>query len=150
VPWASHIQPSLDVTLKDTLMPADRRSLRRFMRTGVPIVGVAAILAGAFTANEMFTRGALGLVGAVLTLISSFALQDRVFPNERRLVALRAEVDAFVVAVRRTNAAAVATSHGRGEIATFHAACDDLVERARHVGTVVAATHGLPSAEAGV
>ena len=130
-------------------MPSGRRSLRRLARVGVPLIGVAAILAGAFLATDMFGRAALGLAGAALTLAGTFALQDRVLPNERRLVALRAEVDAFIAAVRRTNATAVAAAEARGEIATFHAACDDLTERARHIGTVAAATHGLPLARAG-
>ena len=125
-------------------MPAGSRSFRRLARVGVPLLGVVAILAGAFWADNASSRAALGLAGAAMTLIASFALHDRVLPNERRLVALRAEVDSFIVAVRRTNTTGVAAAEARGELATFHAACDDLIERARHIGTVAAATHGLP------
>ena len=131
-------------------MPGRSRSLRRLIRVGVPLIGVAAILASAFLATDPSSRAALGLTGAILTLLSSFALQERLLPNERRLVALRAEVDAFIVAVRRTNSTALATAQSRGELATFHAACDDLVQRAQHIGTVAAAIHGLPAAKTAV
>jgi len=130
-------------------MPGRSRSLRRLIRVGVPLIGVAAILAGTFWAENSSSRAAFGLAGGMLTLISSFALHDRILPNERQLVALRAEVDGFIHAVRRTNSTARATAQSRGELATFHAACDDLVQRAQHIGTVAAAIHGLPAAKAG-
>ena len=98
-------------------MPGRSRSLRRLIRVGVPLIGVAAILASAFLATDPSSRAALGLTGAILTLLSSFALQERLLPNERQLVALRAEVDAFIVAVRRTNSTALATAQSRGELA---------------------------------
>ena len=126
-------------------MPGRSRSLRRIIRVGIPLIGVAAILAGAFLVKHESIRAALGLTGAILMLISSFALHDRILPNERQLVALRAEVDSFIAAVRRTNSTALATAQSRGELATFHAACDDLVQRAQHIGTVAAAIHGLPA-----
>ena len=130
-------------------MPGRSRSLRRLIQVGVPVAAVAAILAGVFVAQDPSSRAAFGLTGAILTLISSFALNDRLLPNERQLVALRAEVDSFIVAVRRTNSTALATAQSRGELATFHAACDDLVQRAQHIGTVAAAIHGLPAPKVG-
>jgi len=71
----------------------------------MPVVGVVLVLiAVAWSANTLL-RLALAGIGLFLVGSRPWRLADPVLPSERRYMALRNEVDAFIGMVRRLNGA---------------------------------------------
>jgi hypothetical protein len=85
------------------------RILRKIIDIGLPLAGVAVILAAV-----LFVRGDLRLqlamvgVGMVLLELGVWKAAHRILPTGRRYLALRAESDQFMQLVRRLNTAALA------------------------------------------
>src|SRR5688572_8393567 len=115
------------------------RKLRRTLEIGFPTAGVLAVVAGALVATDEATRVGLTVIGIVLLLITSFDLDERMLPNQRRLRGLRAEVNQFLRTVRRMNRAALAATHSKADLDRFQTASDELVERARVIADTAAA-----------
>src|SRR5688500_882503 len=82
------------------------RALRRAIELGLPVLGVAVVLAGVlFFANDLYVQLAVVVVGLLLIEAGIWNLASPVLPSERRYNALRREVDSFIILVRRLNRA---------------------------------------------
>jgi len=82
------------------------RRIRRAVELGLPILGVALVLAAVlFFYQNLYVQIAIVLLGLVLIEAGIWNLASPVLPSERRFVALRREVDAFILLVRRLNRA---------------------------------------------
>lgn len=85
------------------------RRLRRAVELGLPIAGVIMVLAAVlFFPRSLTIQIAIVLVGLVLIEAGTWNLASPVLPSERRYVALRHEVDGFILLVRRLNRATLA------------------------------------------
>ncbi|HEX6589409.1 MAG TPA: hypothetical protein VF039_10320 [Longimicrobiales bacterium] len=82
------------------------RRLRRTIEMGLPVLGVVVVLAGVlFFARSLYVQLIVVLLGLLLIQAGIWKLANPVLPSERRYNALRAEVDAFILLVRRLNRA---------------------------------------------
>lgn len=83
-----------------------RRRLRRSIETGLPVAGAVIVLAGVlFFADDLYLQLAVVVAGLLLIQAAIWKLANPVLPSERRYNALRSEVDAFILLVRRLNRA---------------------------------------------
>lgn len=82
------------------------RAIRRTIEVGLPIIGVALVLAAVLLfARSLFVQLAIVVVGLLLIETGIWNLASPVLPSERRYLALRREVDGFILLVRRLNRA---------------------------------------------
>ena len=82
------------------------RRIRRAVELGLPIVGVVLVLAAVlFFYQNLYVQIAIVLLGLVLIEAGIWNLASPVLPSERRFMALRREVDGFILLVRRLNRA---------------------------------------------
>lgn len=84
------------------------RTLRKAIEIGLPILGVALVLAAVlFFFQNLYLQIAIVLVGLVLIEAGIWNLAAPILPSERKYMALRNEVDAFIRLVRRLNKTAL-------------------------------------------
>lgn len=82
------------------------RRLRQTIEKGLPVLGVAVVLAGVlFLAGDLLVQLVVVVFGLLLIQAGIWNLASPVLPSERRYNALRDEVDAFIGLVRRLNRA---------------------------------------------
>ena len=85
------------------------RRLRRSVELGLPVIGVILVLAAVlFLARSLVLQLGVVLLGLVLIEAGIWNLASPVLPSERKFVALRREVDGFILLVRRLNRATLA------------------------------------------
>ena len=85
------------------------RRLRRAVELGLPVVGVVLVLSAVvFFPRSLLVQLGIVLVGLVLIEAGIWNLASPVLPSERKFVALRREVDGFILLVRRLNRATLA------------------------------------------
>ncbi len=112
------------------------RNLRKLVGMALPILGMvlvfAAILVPALSLNLQLQIG-VALVGILVIEAGVWRLTEKILPNERRFLALRAEVDGFIGLVRELNRAAMrlkkddgpeARESFREAMAALHASVD--------------------------
>lgn len=98
------------------------RAIRKGVEIGLPIIGVALVLAAVlFFYHNLYLQIAIVLIGLVLIEAGIWNLANPILPSERKYLALRAEVDAFIGLVRRLNRATLAlaadaTSQNRAKL----------------------------------
>ncbi len=85
------------------------RTLRKTIDIGLPLVGVAVILAAVlFVRDDLRIQLAIVGLGMVVLELGVWKAAHRILPTGRRYLALRAESDLFVQLVRQLNTAALA------------------------------------------
>ena len=84
------------------------RLLRKFLNLLVPGMGMALVLGAVLFGESMAVQLFLVVAGLLMTEAGFFRLADRFLPDERKYMALRAELDHFTNLVRQLNAAALA------------------------------------------
>ena len=84
------------------------RRLRKGIELGLPILGVLLVLAAVlFFFQNLYLQIVIVLLGLVLIEAGIWNLAAPILPSERKYMALRNEVDAFIRLVRRLNKAAL-------------------------------------------
>jgi hypothetical protein len=114
-------------------MASNTRLIRKVLEHGYVGMGTVLVLTGALLADDTASRTGLTLIGLVLLLTVILDRTGRLLPGERRFVELRGEVDAFLGAVRRLNAAAA----GGADVAGLSPGRDELIRRAQAIGAMV-------------
>jgi hypothetical protein len=84
------------------------RALRSFLNLLVPGMGMALVLGAVLFGESIAVQLFLVVAGLLMTEAGFFRLADRFLPDERKYMALRAELDHFTNLVRQLNAAALA------------------------------------------
>lgn len=81
--------------------------LRQILDSSLPIVGVLVILGAVLFERNM--RGQIAIVGIGILILEAgvWRLPYRFLPSERKFLALRAEVDRFLLLIRQLNAVAL-------------------------------------------
>ena len=111
------------------------RAIRKGVEIGLPIIGVALVLAAVlFFYHNLYLQIAIVLIGLVLIEAGIWNLANPILPSERKYLALRAEVDAFIGLVRRLNRATLAlaadaTSQNRAQLLQVRDEMLDSVKR---------------------
>ncbi len=86
------------------------RTIRNVLAFGIPVAGtlmvLLAVLLPSISANQPF-QITLVLAGLVLCQLGIWRLAARILPNQRRYLALRAEVESFLSFIRILNAQAI-------------------------------------------
>lgn len=116
------------------------RDLRKLLAFGLPVLGTilvfAAILVPAISFNLQIQIGVV-LVGLLIIEAGVWRLTAKILPNERRYLALRAEVDGFVDRIRVLNAHGIKLRNAdtesmrgafRETLDALHAAVDRMAE----------------------
>jgi len=83
------------------------RNLRKTMAIALPILGTALVFAAILVpalAINLQLQIAVVLVGILIIEAGVWKLTAKILPNERKYLALRAEVDSFISRVRTLNA----------------------------------------------
>ncbi|MBI4408628.1 MAG: hypothetical protein HY561_02890 [Gemmatimonadetes bacterium] len=84
------------------------RRFRKAVDIGLPIAGNVLILGTVLLISEVTVQVPVVLIGILMIEAGIFKLAHPLLPNERKYLALRAEVDDFIGLVRRLNRAALA------------------------------------------
>lgn len=121
------------------------RKLRKFLAMGLPILGTilvfAAILVPSIALNLQL-QIVVVLIGLLIIEAGVWRLTAKILPNERKFLALRAEVDGFIDRIRVLNAHGVnlrredtdtAREAFRETLDALHAAVDRMAEVAGRV-----------------
>ena len=101
------------------------RKLRRALELGLPVVGTILVFAAVVLDYNLTAQVLLVLLGLLMIDAGIWKLTQPLFPNERRYLALREEVDRFIHLVRRLNSTALAVREQ--ESPTAQAAFQDAV-----------------------
>lgn len=83
------------------------RNLRKTMAIALPILGTALVFAAILVpalATNLQLQIAVVLVGILIIEAGVWKLTAKILPNERKYLALRAEVDSFISRIRTLNA----------------------------------------------
>jgi hypothetical protein len=83
------------------------RKLRKYLDLGLPLVGSFLVFTAVLTVTAPVTKVLVAALGLLLIQSGVMKLTQAIIPNERKYVALRREVDYFILLVRRLNAAAL-------------------------------------------
>ena len=83
------------------------RKMRKYLDLFLPLVGSFLVFTAVLTVTEPVTRVLVAALGLLLIQSGVMKLTQAIIPNERKYVALRREVDYFILLVRRLNAAAL-------------------------------------------
>lgn len=115
------------------------RRIRRTVEVGLPIAGVTLVLGAVLLLprNLMLQLGVV-LLGLVLIEAGVWNLASPVLPSERKYVALRREVDSFILLVRRLNRAtlALASDSSAANRAKLLEVRDEMLESVRRMEQV--------------
>lgn len=127
------------------------RAIRKGVEIGLPIIGVALVLAAVlFFYQNLYLQIAIVLIGLVLIEAGIWNLANPILPSERKFLALRAEVDAFIGLVRRLNRAALeltaeATSQNRAKVLQVR---DEMLESVKRMEDYAGKEQEPPVAQA--
>lgn len=83
------------------------RVLRQILDSSFPIVGVLVILGAVLFERDINRQIAIVGIGIVILEAGVWRLPHRLLPSERKFLALRAEVDCFLLLIRHLNAVAL-------------------------------------------
>lgn len=128
------------------------RKLRKAIELGLPILGVILVLAAVlFFFENLYIQIAIVLIGLVLIEAGIWNLAAPILPSERKYMALRNEVDAFIRLVRRLNRAALeltseATPQNRARLLQVR---DEMMESVKRMEMYAGRAEGPPSVEPG-
>lgn len=89
---------------------SQRSAMRQFQQvfdTGMPIMGVAVILAAVLFVRELRLQLAIVVAGIVLVEAGVWKLSQLLLPNDRQYTGLRREGDHFIGLIRQLNEAAI-------------------------------------------
>lgn len=129
------------------------RALRKSIDIGLPLVGVAIILAAVlFVRDDLRIQLAIIGLGMVVLELGVWKAAHRVLPTGRRYLALRAESDLFLQLVRQLNTAALARkqSNSQAHRQAFGEVQDAMRQSVERMGEVAGKTDTeLESARAG-
>ncbi len=84
------------------------RVVRRLINLLVPAMGMALVLGAVLFGENLAVQLFLVVAGLLMTEAGFWRLADPFLPDERKYMALRAELDHFTTLVRQLNAAALA------------------------------------------
>lgn len=123
------------------------RMLRKTIELGLPILGVVLVLAAVLFFPNLYIQIAIVLIGLVLIEAGIWNLAAPILPSERKYMALRNEVDAFIRLVRRLNRAALeltseATPQNRTRLLQVR---DEMMESVRRMETYAGRSEELPA-----
>lgn len=93
------------------------RTLRRLLEAGLPILGMLMVFAAILLPSISLTlelQIVVVMVGILLIEAGVWKLTSRILPNERKFLALRAEVDVFIGLVRALNHQATLLKENEG------------------------------------
>ena len=119
------------------------RRIRRTVELGLPIAGVALVIGAVLLLPRSLTlQLAVVLLGLVLIEAGVWNLASPVLPSERKYVALRGEVDGFILLVRRLNRAtlAMASDPSQSNRARLLEVRDEMLESVRRMEQVAGQT----------
>lgn len=105
---------------------------RKLVQFGLPGVGIATALLGAFLAFDPIVRAVFVGFGLLLSFAAGARLPYALLLNERRYLQLRREVDQFIWLARELNAAALEArrnSAGEAKFGDLRAAMQESLER---------------------
>lgn len=83
------------------------RRIRKLLDTGLPLLGIVAILGAVLFIVSLRAQLAVVILGILLIEVGIWRLADPLLPSERRYNALRTEVDRFIGLVRELNRTAI-------------------------------------------
>lgn len=121
------------------------RRIRRTVELALPIAGVVLVLGAVLLLpGHLAAQLAVVLLGLLLIEAGVWHLASPVLPSERRYVALRREVDGFILLVRRLNRAtlALATEASAANRAKLLEVRDEMLESVRRMEQVAGQTEG--------
>jgi hypothetical protein len=124
-------------------MATSTRLLRKTLENGYVAIGTVLVLTGALLADDTASRTGLTLIGLAMLITTILDRHGRLLPGERRFEALRAEVDAFLAAVRRLNAAVTAGADPEA----LSTGREELLRRAESIGAMVGSEAAVPRTE---
>lgn len=105
---------------------------RKLVQFGLPGVGIATALLGAFLAFDPIVRAVFVGFGLLLSFAAGARIPYALMLNERRYLQLRREVDQFIWLARELNAAALEarrSSVGEAKFGDLRAAMQESLER---------------------
>jgi hypothetical protein len=110
-PFSRRCNPTVATEIERQVMAMG--SLRATVDKALPVVGVALILGAVlFLYQSLYLQLTVVIAGILLIEAGIWELAHPLLPSQRKYRALRAEVDEFIVMVRRLNAAAVRREAG--------------------------------------
>ncbi len=122
------------------------RTLRKTIDIGLPLVGVAVILASVlFVRDDLRIQLAIVGLGMVVLELGVWKAAHRILPTKRRYLGLRAETDAFVQLVRQLNTAALAVKQNDSQ--SHKQAFEEVRDAMRQSVERMAAVAGKTNAE---
>lgn len=126
------------------------RSVRSLLDVAFPVVGTLLVMASVVLVPDGTVQLLVAVLGVLLLLASILELSRPLFPTERRSLALRMEVDDFIEAVRRVNAAATEARHvdTPEQHRIVERGVEELVARAEHIGRLAGQAHAAPAGNA--
>src|SRR5688500_4227053 len=83
------------------------RQMRKYLDLGLPLIGSFLVFTAVLTVTAPVTQVLVAALGLLLIQSGVMKLTQAFVPNERKYIALRREVDYFILLVRRLNAAAL-------------------------------------------
>lgn len=105
---------------------------RKLLQFGLPVVGIATALLGAFLAFDPIVRAVFVGFGLLLSFAAGARVPYAFLLNERRYLQLRRELDQFIWLARELNSAALEarrSSTGEAKFRDLQVAMQESVER---------------------
>ncbi len=114
-----------------------RRKIRRVLEIALPVSGMGIIFGSVlYDPGSLQLQVLLVLLGILILEAGVWGLANRLLPDERRYIALREEVEHFIVLVPQLNAAAVAKNEGTEDEARYRDALEQMNASVKRMGEV--------------
>ena len=114
-----------------------RRKIRRVLEVALPVLGMGIIFGSVlYDPGSLQLQVLLVLLGILILEAGVWGLANRLLPDERRYIALREEVEHFIVLVPQLNAAAVAKNEGTEDDARYRDTLEQMRASVKRMGEV--------------
>jgi hypothetical protein len=115
------------------------RKIRRLLEVALPVAGMGVIFGSVLYGPSSLQLQVLFVLFGILILEAGvWGLANRLLPDERRYIALREEVDHFIVLVPQLNAAAVAKKAGTEDDSQYRNLLEQMHASVKRMGEVAA------------
>ena len=114
-----------------------RRKIRRVLEVALPVLGMGIIFGSVlYDPGSLQLQVLLVLLGILILEAGVWGLANRLLPDERRYIALREEVEHFIVLVPQLNAATVAKNAGTEDDARYRDTLQQMHASVKRMGEV--------------
>ena len=116
-----------------------KRKIRRILEIALPVSGMGVIFGSVLYGPSSLQLQVLFVLFGILILEAGvWGLANRLLPDERRYIALREEVDHFIVLVPQLNSAAVAKKEGTEDDSRFRDTLEQMHTSVKRMGELAA------------